>query len=359
MTGKHVIIVGAGIIGASFAYHLARSGARVTVFDSLNAAGGMATPKSWAWINASWGNPEAYFRLRHHSMKLWRDLPAQIPGLCVRWNGGLLWDLPPAELESYVMQQSAWGYGARLVDGDEARHIEPALTMVPDVAVHVVEEGAVEPVHAVERFLAAARALGAEIKHGVSVQGLHVVGKAVRGVVTDDGVLAADEIVITAGTATPKLLSTVGIDFSLQEPEGLLVHSKPVAKLLNGLVMAVELHVRQTTEGRLVAGSDFGGTDPGVDPPRAADELFARVQKLFKRGDGLQMEFFTVGRRPTPPDGVSAIGRVGGFEGLYICATHSGITLAPALGLLGAAEILGGGRDSSLNAFSPDRLLRA
>jgi glycine/D-amino acid oxidase-like deaminating enzyme len=358
MKEKHVIIVGAGIIGASFAYQLARSGAQVTVLDASAVAGGLATPNSWAWINASWGNPEPYFRLRHQSMKLWRDLAASVPGLNVQWSGGLLWDLPRAELDAYVKQQSAWGYGVRLVDGTEVRQLEPGLVHAPEVAAFVGEEGAVEPVHAVERLLAAAVVLGAEIRRDVAVQRLHLVGEVVRGVVTGDAVLTADEVLIAAGTATPKLLSTAGIDFPLEEPEGLLVHSKPVAKILNGLVMAVELHVRQTREGRLVAGSDFGGADPGGDPKRAADELFARLKALLNDGDKLEMDFYTNGRRPTPSDGVSAVGRIDGVEGLYISVTHSGITLAPVLGALGAREILGGARDPLLAPFSPNRLLR-
>ena len=358
MSGKRVIIVGAGIIGASFAWHLARAGARVTVLDALAQAGGVATPKSWAWINASWGNPEPYFRLRHRSMGLWRGMSADIAGLHVQWNGGLLWDLPQAELEAYVKLQSAWGYGVRLIDSVEARTLEPALAQVPDVAAHVAEEGAVEPVHAVEHLLSAAGALGAEIKHGVVVRGLHVVGNAVHGVATDAGVIAADEVVIAAGTATPKLLTSVGVAFPLEEPAGLLVHSKPVAKTLSGLVMTPELHVRQTAEGRLVAGSDYGGTDPGVEPQRAADELFARVKSLLRDGDALELDFYTVGIRPNVPDGVSAIGRVNRIEGLYMCVTHSGITLAPVLGALGAKEIIDVERDPLLQSFSPDRLLR-
>jgi glycine/D-amino acid oxidase-like deaminating enzyme len=63
----HVLIVGAGIIGASIAWHLVRAGARVTVTDA-GEPGGIATRNSWAWINASWGNPEPYFRLRARAM---------------------------------------------------------------------------------------------------------------------------------------------------------------------------------------------------------------------------------------------------------------------------------------------------
>ena len=60
---KRVIVVGAGIIGASIAWHLAKAGADVTVVEA-GETGGVATRNSWAWINATWGNPETYFETR-------------------------------------------------------------------------------------------------------------------------------------------------------------------------------------------------------------------------------------------------------------------------------------------------------
>ena len=46
-----------------------------------------------------------------------------------------------------------------------------------------------------------------------------------------------------------------------------------------------------------------------------------------------------------------------GLDGLYVCSTHSGITLAPVLGALGTEEILSGDRPGLLLPFSPDRLM--
>jgi glycine/D-amino acid oxidase-like deaminating enzyme len=71
----------------------------------------------------------------------------------------------------------------------------------------------------------------------------------------------------------------------------------------------------------------------------------------------LKMAAFSIGYRPTPPDGVSVVGRTQGKRGLYVCVTHSGITLAPALGEFGAREILDGDRNLLLQPFGPDRLL--
>ena len=77
MAGKRVIVVGAGIIGASIAWHLAKAGAEVTVIEA-GQPGGVATRNSWAWINASWGNPEIYFRLRTRSMAEWRRIDREV-----------------------------------------------------------------------------------------------------------------------------------------------------------------------------------------------------------------------------------------------------------------------------------------
>ena len=123
---KHVVVVGAGIVGASIAWHLASAGAAVTVIEA-GGAGGVATPNSFAWINASWGNPEPYFRLRIRALAQWQRLAADLPGLPYARCGSLCWDLPEAELEAYATEHSSWGYGIRRVGGDEAARIEPGL----------------------------------------------------------------------------------------------------------------------------------------------------------------------------------------------------------------------------------------
>jgi glycine/D-amino acid oxidase-like deaminating enzyme len=125
--------------------------------------------------------------------------------------------------------------------------------------------------------------------------------------------------------------------------------------MLNGLIIAPELHVRQTQEGRIVAGTDFGGMDPGTDPDGAAAELFAKVKTVLRGGEDLELDFYTVGYRPTPRDGFPIVGRADGTDGLYLALSHSGITLAPAIGLFAAQEILDGVSEPLL---APYRLSR-
>lgn len=355
---QRIIVVGAGIIGASIAWHLAAAGAEVTVLDG-GEAGGVATPCSFAWINATWGNPEPYFRLRMRAMAEWRRLAAAVPEIPLRWCGGLRWDLEPDEVEAFARQHAAWGYGVRKVGLAEVARLEPSLLTPPDLALHVAEEGAVEPGTATLALLRAAEGLGAGIVTGQAVRRLTTRAGRVIGVETDAGPLAAEEVVVAAGTGTAVLLATVGVELPMDDSPGLLVHSHPHAPLLQGLVMAPELHMRQSAEGRILAAADFGGSEPGDDPAATARAVFATAKSMLRGAEDLTLDFHTVGCRPMPADGFPAIGRLEELQGIYVAVMHSGITLAPAVGLFVRDEILRGERNPLLAPYGLSRLARA
>lgn len=350
---KQVIVIGAGIIGASIAWHLTKAGARVTVV-SESGVGGVATPNSFAWINASWGNPEIYFRLRIRAMAEWKRLAKDVPGLPLAWCGGLCFDLPPDRLEAYAAEHSSWGYGIERVDAKRAGEIEPNLVAPPDFAVYVAEEGVAEPVTTAKALLADAERLGARVIGG-AVDRLTLSNGKVTGAVVSGETISAEEIVVAAGAGSPAIAATAGIELPLDTPPGLIVHSRPHRKLLNGLVHAERLHMRQTAEGRIIAGSDFAGGDPGENAEATARELFAVAKAALRSADDLELDFHTVGYRPTPADGFPIIGRAEGVGGLYIAVMHSGITLAPAVGLFATREILDGDRDPLLKPYGMER----
>ncbi|MDP2376381.1 FAD-binding oxidoreductase [Reyranella sp.] len=350
----HVLIVGAGIIGASIAWHLASAGARVTVVDA-GAPGGVATRNSWAWINASWGNPEAYFRLRVRAMAEWRRLERELPDIRVAWVGGLIWELPPDQLEAFAVEHLARGYGIRRVDRVEAQRIEPQLAAPPEFALHVPGEGAVEPLDAVQALLTAAQGLGATVIANNPVRALNLRGGRVRGVRMDIGDLDADEVILAAGAGTAALAATAGLILPITAPPALLVATKPEARLLNGLVMAPELQMRQTAAGRLLATAGLDVTASCEDGSLAAAAVFEAMKRMLRSGVSLDMDFHAVGRRPIPKDGLPVIGRADGIAGLYIAVMHSGITLAPAVGRFVTDEILSGRCDPLLAPYGVER----
>jgi glycine/D-amino acid oxidase-like deaminating enzyme len=136
------------------------------------------------------------------------------------------------------------------------------------------------------------------------------------------------------------------------------VHSKPLPKIMNGLVMAPDIHVRQSPDGRLVAGSDYGGADPGADAAHAAAALFGILQGTIRAPAPIVFDRHTIGLRPIPVDGFPAIGPVPGAGGLYAAVTHSGVTLAPAIGLFLAQEVIENRRDPLLAPYGLERFCK-
>jgi glycine/D-amino acid oxidase-like deaminating enzyme len=353
----HVIVVGAGIIGASIAWHLARRGAAVTLLDAAKP-GGVATAASFAWINASWGNPEPYVRLRMAAMAGWRRLAAAVPDLGVAWSGGLLWDLPEPELRAFAAGHAALGYDIHLIGGAEAALLEPAVAAPPALAVHTSGDAAVEPAAAAGVLVAAAAEAGATVRLDTAVIGLVFTDRGAAGAVLADGTqLSADVVVVAAGVATPRLVAPAGVELPLFDPAGLLIRTAPLPKLLNGLVISPAVHVRQRADGRLLAGADFGGGDPGRDAAETADRVFADLRALLRPETPLALDGFTVGRRPTPADGLPAVGGIPDVPGLFVAVMHSGVTLAPAVGDFLAAEILDGTREPLLAPYRPERFV--
>ena len=90
MNGNRIVVVGAGIVGSSIAYHLTKMGAEVTVIERDRPAA-HASGKSFAWINASYPKkPYSYHHLSRLSLLSYHRLETEI-GIDVHWGGSLEW----------------------------------------------------------------------------------------------------------------------------------------------------------------------------------------------------------------------------------------------------------------------------
>jgi glycine/D-amino acid oxidase-like deaminating enzyme len=351
---RRVIVIGAGIVGASIAWHLARRGAAVTVIDRGQPAG-EATEKSFAWINATYGNPEPYFRLRFLSMQEYRRIEDELDGaLGVAWQGCLMWDLEDAALDDFARQHAAWGYDVRLVGRAEIAALEPGLIDPPARAAYAAGDGTIGPVAATKALLTAATSLGAAVRLDTEVTDL-VTGAGLR-VETSAGTLETDICVLAAGVGTAALCACVGLELPMRSSPGLLVHSKPIAPLLRHVVEAPGLHMKQE-RSRIVAGSDFGGGPAPNDVGAEGRRLLDLVKQHVRGADGLELDRVTVGMRPMPADGIPVVGFAPGVAGVYLATMHSGITLAPAIGRFAAMEILDGARIDLLEPYRPERFI--
>ncbi|KAI9155691.1 glycine/D-amino acid oxidase, deaminating [Paramyrothecium foliicola] len=353
-TEPNVVVVGGGIVGSSIAWHLAHK-ANVTII--AEELGGVATPRSFAWINAA-TDDKTYYDFRIRSIERWIEISNELPKLPIHWSGALSWNQPEDELEKFLEEHASWGYDIVRVNKTEISDIEPKLEQdgIPDWAVLAHQEGAMEAdLVATQLIEHAQAAFGASLLESTVSGFIKNEDGSIGGVVTPEGEVKADHVVLAAGLGSVPLLAAENIRLPLSGREGLLINTRPVKEnLLNKLYNGDQLHMRQTSEGRIRSGADFSGGDTGEDPQQAADELFAKLQKAFKGGEAIEYDYYTIGVRPDPEDGLPILGPTG-LDGLTVAVMHSGVTNAAIVGDLLTKQILTNVSDPLLSPYRLDR----
>ncbi|HEX8036798.1 MAG TPA: FAD-dependent oxidoreductase [Ktedonobacterales bacterium] len=206
MKQRHVI-VGAGIIGAALAAHLADSDTSVTVVEADQPGRG-TSGSSLAWANANGKPPRAYHDLNVAGIRAWREWAERLGGDWFRQGGGLHW-ADPAEAEklaAHVAMLAEWDYPARLLTPTEALHLEPDLAIPAEVreVAYFPEEAYLLTVPAVQALLDYATARGVTLVTGDAVAELLATGDRVHGVRLASGtVIEADTVALCAGWHTP------------------------------------------------------------------------------------------------------------------------------------------------------------
>ncbi len=357
-------MVGAGIVGSSIAYHLARRGAEVVICEKRRPAAG-ATWDSFAWINATFDkHPRSYFELNRLGALGYQDLEEQLDDLRVEWGGSVQWfadEVGGDWLRDQVRSHRAWGYATRLIGRGELMALEPELDPGPiSAAAYSPEEGNLDPVAATETLLEAAKQAGATLEYPAEVTGVELTGGRLEAVRVDvgDGQTrrrSADVLVIAAGGETPEVAAMAGARVPLVYFPGVLAHSSPVAHSLSRVVLAPTAHIVQRADGTVVTGADFGGRPAGDASPGHGAALLAEAARYLPALDGAGLDRLAVARRPMPAGGLPAVGFAATSPDVYLAVSHAAVTLAPVVGRMAAAEILDGLSFELLADFRPAR----
>jgi glycine/D-amino acid oxidase-like deaminating enzyme len=352
---KKIVIAGAGILGASLAYHLAKRGARVTMVDAQHPAAG-ATRKSFGWLNATFSKrPRSYFDFSMLGITGWHRLEQELNGeLKLQWGGSVAW-FPPGpdgeQLSADVQHHQQWGYHTRLLDDAEVRQLLPRVAPGPiGTACHSAPEGAVDPVHAVSVLIEHARRSGADVRYPCQVIGFD------RAVHTSQGALEADTIVLACGVSSPPLAQMAGVNVPLKDAPGVLVHTTPQPPVIDRIIQAPGVHFRQKLDGRIIIGGQIvAGAGTASTDVADAQEIFREASRYLPALADAAIEQVTLGYRVMPADEYPIIGFAEARPNLYIAATHSGVTLAPVIGELAAIEILDSIPQPQLAPYGPSR----
>ncbi len=353
-----VVVVGAGIVGAAIAYQAARRGAAVTLVDT-SLPGSGATGDSFAWIGVHGDVPGAAADLHAAALDAYRALEVDVPGVRVRWTGSLSWPAPAVSPSTLAGRESA---GPRedvhVLDAAQAAQVEPNLRRPPDRAVHTTGDAAVDPVAVTEALVRAARGHGCEVRIGVTATALRSRRGLVIGLDTSAAFLPADTVVVAAGVGVPLLCAPLGFDVPVAPSPAVLMRFDAPNDVVRTLVASPQLEVRQGRDGELLATGGPEAQASRSDVERAAEGTRAMIAATFVGADTVQSRSARVGVRPMPVDGTPIVGPLPGVRGVYLAVMHSGVTLAPVVGHLVAAEILTGRQAVQLAGCRPARFTR-
>ena len=341
---RSVLIIGAGVAGLGIGWRLVQQGIAVTILERGEAAMG-ATHAAAGMIAATAEmavapKPEIAFAARSHA--LWPGFAAALEAasgvpLDYRRNGALM--LEPSRPDT-LPPGTVW------VDGNGARAHAPMLADLPG-AVWAPDEAQVDS-RALGRALTVAfAAAGGEMRTGTPVTALDA-----QGVVTPDGRLTADAVLVAAGAwsglfAGIPMIPVKGQMIALMPPGGASIPEPVIWG--NGVYLvprADRLLVGATVEQ---AGFDTTPT------PEARDDLRARAQALIPGLKDWILAEHWVGLRPASPDGLPLLGRL--QDGVFVAGGQyrNGILFAPAIADHMRDLILG--RAPVIPAFDPQRFL--
>lgn len=213
MSGESVdvAVVGAGAMGAATAWHLARAGREVTVFEQFEPGHVRgASHGASRNFNVAYTEPE-YLSWLRDARVLWRALEAE-SGTPLLATTGIVTHGPSLDVAAAASAIAAGGFDAELIDPRAAVARWPGFRFLTDV-LHNPGAGRLDADASVSAFLAGAVASGARLSWRTAVTDVVVHGdEDVRFTVTDDEGprrVRARRLVSTAGAWTAKTLAGV------------------------------------------------------------------------------------------------------------------------------------------------------
>jgi D-amino-acid dehydrogenase len=408
----HCVVIGAGIVGASCAWHLQRRGARVTLIDSELPG------QSTSFGNAGCISKTSVFPFSHPGVlrKLprwlldpdgpvrirWSQLPLVVPWLYRFWRAGsrqrvaeivaaqvslmedvvtdfddilagtgsehlrrasgtiLLYDSESAfAVDAWKFRErDRLGLAWRRMDRDELTEREPHVRLGSGVALfeplwqHVTDPGGLAA-----RFAEAAIEGGAAWLHD-RVQAVTVQSPTITLATVSGRTVSADRLILATGVWSNQLLGPLGFRVPLMAKRGYHTMLAQPGIEISHPIMSASRHVLLTPmqDGLRISGTaEFAGLDTPPDFARAR-ALVSNARQFVPGLDGTGVSEW-MGQRPMMPDSLPVLGPLPGREHV-VCAFghgHYGLTQGPTTGKLISRLVLGEKPGIDLTPFSITR----
>lgn len=351
-----VLVIGAGVNGASLAYHLAMFGVRKVVVLEKQVAAAGATGFSSGLVRMHYTN-EVEARLALSSYAYFRNWADMIGGECGFTETGFIRTVAPKnteKLRANVAMLQRIGVETYLITPDELRELAPNV-WAEDILLAAYEpySGYADPTATTFSLLSAARQQGVQLRQQIEVQGFVTQGERILGVQTSEGVIEAGTVVCATGGWTMELLAKLGLKFPVwnvrQQVAILQRPDEAQSDHMTYIDGVLDVYYRPDSPGLTLVGG--GAMEPGVDPDHFehnADASFIEeiAEKVSRRMPALENASYVRGWSgifAVSADLHPLLGPVPGYENLYAIfgCNGTGFKTAPAVGKALAEQITG------------------
>jgi sarcosine oxidase, subunit beta len=353
-----VVIIGAGIVGSSVAFHLTEAGCKnVLVIERETRQGLGSTGKSMGGVRAQFAT-DVNIRMSLYSIPfLARFEEATGHPSGYKPHGYLFMasnDWHMNYLRKNNARQKALGLKhAELIGPDDIRKILPQLRSDDIIGGSLcTTDGFVDPDSVMTGFMARAVDRGAELWRGTDVAGIYSDHSAVSGVLTSKGGVSSPVVVNAAGPWAAGIARMAGVDLPVQPLRRMLIPTEPFPGLPERLPMMIDMatgwHFRQEGLGLLMAWAH-----PDEQPGFRTDFDPAYIEKSLTHAASRVPDFANLAVNPKrcwagmyemSPDHHAILGPAPGLRGFYFANGFSGhgVMHSPATGRILADLILHG-----------------
>ena len=349
-----VVVVGGGIIGCSIAYHLTRRGITdVVVLEQ----GTLTCGTTWhaAGLVSQLKSTHSLTKLATYSARLFEELEDETgqatgyrtPGSISVADNEERWE---EILRSATMAEGV-GVETQVIDIKEATERWPLMRTDDLVgALYIPRDGQTSPVDTTMALAKGAKARGAQIIEGVSVTELRASNGAVTGVVTEQGSIDAEIVVLATGMWTRHLAKQIGVNVPLQACEHFYIVTEPIDGVETGMPTLRDpgnyTYFKEET-GKIMAGffeprgkvwrmdqipRDFSFDSLPEDWEHVGPIFERAIHRVPALGEcGLQL-FFN-GPEAFTPDGVYYMGETPEVDNCYVAAGFNSVGIQSAGGV--------------------------
>jgi len=245
-----VVVIGGGVAGVMTAYYLACAGQKVVLCEKGRIAGEQSS-RNWGWVRQQ-GRDPAELPIMIESMRLWEGFSQQLGDALGFRRVGVMFlarnEKSMADYEAWLTHARAHGLDTRLL-GRAALQAE-----IPHHAdwvggLYTASDARAEPWVAVPLLARLAEAAGVVIVENCAVRRLDVAAGRVSGVVTEQGLVAADRVVLAGGAWSSLFARAHGLTIPQLSVRATVAQTQPAPEVWRGNAAEPRFAFRRRADG--------------------------------------------------------------------------------------------------------------